>query len=140
LLWMADALGKHARDEHTLSWKDVVIVGTAQALALVPGTSRSGITMTAALGIGLSRAAAARFSFLLAIPVIALAGAHQAAGLLETGIDAPWSQLGIAAGLAAVSAFVCIRVFLNVIERIGMAPFALYRFALAGVILYAFYM
>ena len=139
LLWLADAWGKRIRDEHTLSWGDVFVVGFAQALALIPGTSRSGITMTAALSVGLNRAAAARFSFLLSIPVIALAGAHQAMGLLDSGVDAPWSQLAVATLLAAVSAFACIRVFLGVIERIGMAPFAIYRFALAGIILYAFY-
>ncbi|HID50385.1 MAG TPA: undecaprenyl-diphosphate phosphatase, partial [Chromatiales bacterium] len=74
LLWLADGKGMRQRSEHQLGWKDVVIIGLAQVVALIPGTSRSGITMTAGLFLGLTREGAARFSFLLSVPTILLAG------------------------------------------------------------------
>ncbi len=76
LLWLADVKGKRNRDNETLCLKDIIWIGLAQTLALIPGTSRSGITMTAGLILGLNRKAAARFSFLLSIPVIFLAGCY----------------------------------------------------------------
>lgn len=83
LLWLADRRGAKTRDEYSLQWSDVMLIGLVQALALIPGTSRSGITMTAGLLLGLSREAAARFSFLLAVPVILAAAVYELWGLLE---------------------------------------------------------
>ena len=80
LLLAADRFGHQRRDERSVGWLDVVVIGCAQALALVPGTSRSGMTMTAGLFRGMSRQAAARFSFLLAVPVTAAAGLSEIAG------------------------------------------------------------
>src|SRR5690606_23397046 len=76
LLWLADRR-PGSRSEHRVTWLDIVVIGTAQALALIPGTSRSGVTIAVGLLVGLSRDGAARFSFLLAIPVTALAAGYK---------------------------------------------------------------
>ncbi|ROR34523.1 undecaprenyl-diphosphate phosphatase [Inmirania thermothiophila] len=138
LLGWADRRGGGARDEGRLTWRDVAVVGCAQALALVPGTSRSGITITAGLALGLSREAAARYSFLLSIPVIVLAGGLKTLELAQSGDPVPWGALLAGAGLSAASAYLCIRIFMAWIERAGMMPFVLYRLALGGVLLAVF--
>ena len=74
LMWLADRFGRSERDEYSVGWRDAILIGCAQALALMPGTSRSGVTMTMARTLGLTREAAARFSFLLAVPGIAHGG------------------------------------------------------------------
>lgn len=139
LLWWADARAKRVRDEHSIGWRDVLIIGVAQAIALIPGTSRSGITMTAGLMVGLNRAAAARFSFLLSIPVILLAGGLNTLELIESPLPVDWNSLLLGVGLSAVSAYLCIHLFLKALERIGMFPFVLYRLAL-GVVLLGIYL
>jgi undecaprenyl-diphosphatase len=138
LLWWADARGRRRRDEHSLRLADVVFVGLAQAIALIPGTSRSGITMTAGLAIGLTRAAAARFSFLLSIPVIVLAGGLEALDLLSAGNTLPWSAICVGTLTSAISAYLCIHYFLRLIERVGMLPFAVYRLLLGVALLMMF--
>lgn len=136
LLWLADRLSKRSRDEHSLTVRDVIIIGIAQAVAIIPGTSRSGITMTAALALGLNRVAAAKFSFLLSVPAIALASLWQAAKLLtaETSID--WAELAIAAGISAITAYLGISFLIYWVSRAGMGIFVAYRLALAAVIFY----
>ncbi len=136
LLWWADAQGRRVRDEHTVTWKDVVLIGCAQALALIPGTSRSGITITAGLAMGMTREAAARFSFLLSIPVIILAGGLQTLKLAQQPAAADWQVLIIGALISGVSAYLCIEVFLRLLARISMLPFVIYRLIL-GVGLFA---
>ncbi len=138
ILGLADRFGARARDEHSLRLRDVLIIGVAQALALVPGTSRSGITMTAGLALGLDRAAAARFSFLLSIPVIVLAGGLETFELVAAPGPVPWSDLLLAVALSAASAYLCIRLFLRFLESHGMMPFVIYRLLLAAVIVYLF--
>jgi undecaprenyl-diphosphatase len=138
VLGVADWRGRRRRDEYSLRWRDVALIGCAQALALIPGTSRSGITMSAALLLGLTREAAARFSFLLAIPVITLAGALESITLLSQPAPIEWRALMLGSGLAAISAYVCIRIFLGFIERSGMWPFVLYRLVLGGFLLWFF--
>jgi undecaprenyl-diphosphatase len=88
LLLAADKMGKHKRTEDKWDLKDTLIVGFAQAVSLIPGTSRSGITMTAALFLGYTREAAARFSFLLSIPVIFLAGGLKVKDWIEAPVQA----------------------------------------------------
>lgn len=138
LLWWADARGKQLRDEHRVSWRDVAVIGLAQAVALIPGTSRSGITMTAGLMMGLSRTGAARFSFLLSIPVIVLAGLLEAKDLLEAAGPVDWRSLILGALLSGVSAYVCIVLFLKALTRMGMTPFVIYRLLLGGFLLVQF--
>ncbi len=138
LLWYADWSGKRQRDEHTLSWKDIIVIGCAQAVALIPGTSRSGITITAGLMLGLTAPAAARFSFLLSIPVIVLAGGVETLDYLKVASIKDMSDLVIGALISALSAYLCIHYFLMLLERIGMTPFVIYRLLL-GAILFSFY-
>lgn len=137
LLLAADRWGAKRRSERTLRVPDALLIGCAQALALVPGASRSGVTMTAGLALGLTPRAAARFSFLLAVPVIALAGAAEGYALLAAPPpDAgEWARLGLAALVSGVSAYLCMRAFLALVERIGLWPFAAYRIVLGAVLL-----
>lgn len=136
LLGLADRVKRHTRNEYTLSFKDVLMVGCFQALALIPGTSRSGITMTAGLLLGLNRDAAARFSFLLSIPIIIASGLFKARDLIESQLPVEWSLLLLAVGLSAISAWICIHFFLQLINRIGMMPFVIYRLVLGVLLLF----
>jgi len=139
LLWLADRYGRRGRDEHDLGWDQALLIGLSQALALIPGTSRSGITMTMGLALGLNRAAAARFSFLLAVPAIAAAGSWEVVEFASVPAPVPWATLAAAAAIAGVTAFLVVAVFLRLIERLGMLVFAVYRVLLAGVIAYALF-
>ncbi len=135
LMWLADRLGRRERDETAVGWRDAVLVGCAQALALMPGTSRSGVTMTMARTLGFSREGAARFSFLLAVPGIAMAGGYELLKLLgEPPGSADWPMMGLGLVVSAVTGFLCIHWLLKAIGRIGLAPFAFYRLALAAAI------
>lgn len=137
-LWWADRNSRRQRDEHGLGWKDVLFIGLAQALALIPGTSRSGITMTAGLMAGMTREASARFSFLLSIPTIAGAGLFKLKDLLEASGPVDWHDLIGGAVLSAISAYLCIHFFLKLLARVGMAPYAIYRVLLGLVLFYVF--
>ena len=139
-LWWADGRRAQGRTEAggLPSYWQALLVGAAQALALVPGTSRAGITIAAALALGFARTAALRFSFLLAIP--AIGGAALLTGLEAGGSAAatPWSGLALGFALAAASAFACIAAFMRFVERVGMAPFAIYRILLGAALLLFF--
>lgn len=135
LLGYSHCSGKRQRDEHSLTWKDIIVIGCAQAIALIPGTSRSGITITAGLMLGLTAPAAARFSFLLSIPVIVLAGGVETLDYLAVASVGDINDLIIGALISAVSAYACIHYFLILLERIGMTPFVVYRLALGLVLL-----
>lgn len=135
ILGGADYFGRRQKDLHQFTWKSALFVGCAQALALIPGTSRSGITITAALALGFDRTSAARFSFLLAIPVIVLSGGYKAVQLAQLQL-VPWADIIIGTLLSAITAYLCIHLFLAWINRIGMLPFVIYRLIL-GVALIA---
>jgi len=139
LLWCVDWLRRGNRSEQSLSWAQALAIGCGQALALIPGTSRSGITMTVALALGLSREAAGRFSFLLAIPAISMAAVWELRQLAIDTAPIPWPALAVATAVSAATAFVTIKLFLNLIGRVGMSVFAIYRLILAGWIVYAVY-
>jgi len=138
LLGWADWHGKRQREEHDIGWKDVLFIGLAQAIALIPGTSRSGITMTAGLMLGLTREAAARFSFLLSIPVIVLAGGLKTRDLVQSPLSVDWTALISGAVFSAISAYICIFLFLKMLERVGMWPFVIYRLILGAILLWLF--
>ncbi|QEA38333.1 undecaprenyl-diphosphate phosphatase [Pistricoccus aurantiacus] len=127
VLGYADRRKRGSRSEYQLGFKDAILIGLAQALALIPGTSRSGITMTAALMLGMSREASARFSFLLSIPVIVLAGGLETLNLLGDPVPVDWSAMIGGTLLSGISAYLCIHYFLEFIARIGMQPFVIYR-------------
>ncbi len=135
LMWLADWLGAQRRDEYSVGWRDALLIGCAQALALMPGTSRSGVTMTVARALGLTRVSAARFSFLLAVPGIGMAGAWELLKLLRgPGDGADWAMMSLGVAVSAVTGYLCIHVLLKVIARIGLLPFAIYRLVLAALI------
>lgn len=136
VLWAADRRpGK--KEIVSVGWKEALIIGAAQAIALIPGTSRSGITMTAGLFAGLSRTGAARFSFLLAMVVGALAGGKEGLDMVEAGGATPWGPVLVGGAVAFVSAYLAIHYFLKLISRSSMLPFVVYRVAL-GIVLLAF--
>ena len=134
LLGLSDKFSLRVKNLHQFTWRSALIVGCAQALALIPGTSRSGITITAALALGFDRIAAARFSFLLAIPVIVLSGGYKGMQLLQLTM-VPWFDILLGAALSAVTAYCCIHVFLTWVNRIGMLPFVAYRMILGTILI-----
>ena len=136
LMAVADRMGRQNRKFSSVGIRDAFLIGCAQALALVPGTSRSGVTMTAALAMGLRRQDAARFSFLLSVPVILLATAYKTISILLDDVTIEWGALFAAAAASAVVAYVSIQFFMRVVPAIGLLPFTIYRLILAGVILY----
>jgi undecaprenyl-diphosphatase len=135
LLFVADRR-RGTRDERSVGWLDVVVIGCAQALALVPGTSRSGVTITAGLFRNLSREAAARFSFLLAVPVMTAAGLAEAAGYAGESAGGPVDTRAIVLGLvlSAITGFACIHYFLKALTRFGVVPYVIYRLVLGAVL------
>lgn len=135
LMALADRYGRHDRDFSTVGYKDAIIIGCAQALSLIPGTSRSGVTITAARILGFQRQDAARFSFLLSAPVIFLAAVYKFFELVADGTPVAWGQLSLGALVACVVAYLAIEIFMRVVTRIGLAPFAIYRVILAAIIL-----
>jgi undecaprenyl-diphosphatase len=140
LLLLSDRLARHARPIGAMRWKDAILIGLSQALAIFPGVSRSGATITAGLALGLEREAAARFSFLLSAPIIAGAGAKSlydfARGLGRAGTGAEGLPL-IAAGFiaAALSGFFCIKLLLGFLQKHTAKAFVFYRWALAALVI-----
>ena len=136
LLLLADRLGRKDRDLDQVTMMDGVVVGCAQALALIPGTSRSGVTITAALLLGFLRPSAARFSFLLAIPISVLAALKSAKDLMDAGAGAA-QLVPMAIGLVVSAAvgYAVIAWLLAWLRRRDLTVFVVYRVALAAVIL-----
>jgi undecaprenyl-diphosphatase len=130
LLGFADRKGNTGVAE--LTWKVVAVIAFAQALALIPGTSRSGVTMTAALLMGLNRQTSAQFSFLLSIPLIIAAGGLLGLEAVQSGVAIDWLQMAVATVVSAITAYLCIHYFLKLINQIGFMPFVVYRLLLAA--------
>jgi undecaprenyl-diphosphatase len=138
VLWWVDKHNKQTRDLASLTARDIVVIGCAQAISLMPGVSRSGMTIAAALLMGLNRDAAARFSFLMAIPVIILAGGLKAVELMRSESSVDWSILLLGVTVSALVAYACIHWFLGFIRRFSMLPFALYLLGLGVFLLWVF--
>ncbi len=135
LLALAELYCNHKRSLEHITLKDAMIVGLAQVGALVPGVSRSGSTLTAALFLDLKREEAARFSFLLGIPTIAAGGFKELYELFKAHLDAQgWSILAVGLVVASISAFAAIWSLMRLLERFSAWPFVAYR-ALLGVFL-----
>lgn len=137
ILWLADIWAKRDDAMDTLSWRGALTMGLAQVIAFIPGTSRSGITMTAGRAIGLSRDASARFSMLMSLPIIGVGGLY-ALMKLARGEDvgsATLEQGLLVAALSFVVAYAAIALFLKFVTKIGFLPFMLYRVALGAALL-----
>jgi undecaprenyl-diphosphatase len=136
LLWVAEKRAALRRGVESLGWVDSQLIGLAQALALIPGSSRSGTTMTAAMFLGLTREAAARFSFLLGIPAIGAAGLFELRDLLKHGLgDAGLSALAIGIVVSAVSGYLAIDFLLRFLRTRTMYVFVWYRIGLGFLLL-----
>lgn len=139
LLYISDKVGMTVRRIDHLGIFDVLFIGLSQCLALIPGTSRSGITMTAARFIGMERPDAARFSLLLSIPTIIAAGSLSGWDLYQSGDFAMAQDALLAAGLAFISALIAIAIMMAWLKRASFTPFVVYRIFLGGALLVVAY-
>ncbi len=135
VLWWSDRAGNRLQSLEDISVKQALWIGLAQTLALIPGTSRAGITMTAGLFLGMTREAAARFSFLLAIPTIMMAGGHEGWRYFMQGNATDWPAFFLVAVASGLSAWVTIHYFLKFLQKTGMLPYVIYRIGLGLVLL-----
>lgn len=135
LLWLADIMGKQARTEKEMTLKDAFLIGLAQAIAFIPGTSRSGITMTAALALGFARTEAARFSMLLGAPLLAGGGAYAFMKLASEGDRTATLTDGLwVASLSFLAGFVSIWALMKLLQKMSFLPFVIYRLILGGIL------
>jgi len=132
-LWYADRIKQVENNELTPG--RALSIGVAQCLALIPGTSRSGVTMTAALLMGYSRTQAARISFLIAIPTIIGGALLKLIDLVTEPGSPDWLVIGVGTVLSGISAYAAIALLLNFVERIGYLPFVIYRLVLGAVLI-----
>ena len=135
LLVIVDRRARSDRPFDSIGPKEGLLLGTAQALALQPGVSRSGVTITAARAMGLDRESAARFSFLLSLPIIAGAGAYKAVDLAQTGLQGHAAEFVAGMVASAISGFVVIWGVLRYLKRHDFMIFLWYRVAVAVVVL-----
>lgn len=137
VLLAADRLGSKRRGIERITTRDGILVGLAQALALVPGVSRAGATITAGLFLGLDRPAAARFSFLLSVPAVALAGLYELRVLRDAGSHGGLDPVGtgVATLVALMSGYAAIAYFLRFLQRHSLGVFVVYRVLLGAAIL-----
>ncbi len=137
VLGYADRHGRHEREIEQLSVRDGILIGLAQSLALIPGVSRSGATMSAGLLLGLQRPAAAKFGFLLAVPAVVASGVFQLEGIIsgEEGGDEPFAYVAIATVIAFVVGYAAIAWFLRYLAHHSVRLFVIYRILLGGTVL-----
>lgn len=132
-LWLVDARAPRARGQESLTNLDALLIGCAQAVALIPGVSRSGATITAGRALGFDRESSATFSFMMSMPIIAAAAVLKVPKAIAAGgVNLP---LAIAVATAALSSAVAITVLLRFVKTRGLGVFALYRFALGAAVL-----
>ncbi|HEX2916790.1 MAG TPA: undecaprenyl-diphosphate phosphatase [Chloroflexia bacterium] len=139
VMLVADRIGRKERTVQELGWVEAILIGVAQAVALVPGVSRSGITITMALFLGLRRDEAARFSFLLAMPVIAGAAAKQSLYFFGEGLTTSQAALFIVGiTVAAISGYVALRFLIRFLATFSLAAFTYYRLLIAALVVLIF--
>lgn len=138
LLGIADYWGHGNRTARSVGVRDILWMAAAQVLALIPGTSRAGITMTAGLALGLNRETAARYAFLMAIPVLVVSGLWLVLKSPPAGAPTDWFSLVLAAGLAAISAYGSVGLLLRWVSHVGLWPFVVYRLLLGAGLLWWF--
>ena len=140
VLGFYDKRGGKQKNISELSGKQSLLIGFAQVLAFIPGTSRSGITITAALALGFDRTSALRFSFLLSIPIILAGSLLSALDLVANETqESIWREMALAVSIAGLSAYVCIDLFIRFVDRVGMLPFVIYRVVLGVFLLYLYF-
>jgi undecaprenyl-diphosphatase len=132
VLWLVDKYASKKLDENKLTWGQSILIGVSQALALLPGVSRSGATMTTGLLFGLTRESAARFSFLMSVPIIAGAGLLKLTKLHASDVD---GQFIVGVVVAAVVGYLSIRWLLNYLNKGRFDIFAWYRFGFAALVI-----
>jgi undecaprenyl-diphosphatase len=138
LMLIADMVGPQEKTIGNMTLGNAFVIGVAQALALIPGTSRSGVTMTAARFLGYTRPDSARFSFLLGIPAIAGAGIFTVADALSSGEPVTMDAV-YCAGLTFIAGLAAIAFLMALVKRISFLPFVLYRMVLGGFLLVLLY-
>ena len=136
VLYLVDRFSKHKKEIRGITWKDSLLIGVSQALAIIPGVSRSGATITTALALGLSRVSAARFSFLLSTPIIFGATVLKLPELLKGGFT---SEMIVGIFVSAVSGFLAIKYLIKLVEKTGYQLFFWYRLLLALVIVIIYF-
>ncbi len=136
VLWWADRRGSKSRSVEDFGYREAFVIGLAQSLALVPGVSRSGVTITAGLFLGFKRWDSARFSFLIGTPIIALASGGEIIDFLTTSATEQVSAgiLGLGVVTTFVSGLLCINYFLRFLKTNGFLPFVIYRITLAAIL------
>jgi undecaprenyl-diphosphatase len=134
VIYAADRTARHVRPLNQLTWRDGILFGLAQSLALVPGVSRSGGTIAAGLFMGYTREAATRYSFLLAIPAVLGSGFYQALKISDDPVTPAWGPIWVATGIAFVVALAVIAWFMRYISTHTFTPFVIYRIVLALVL------
>ncbi|HBN08274.1 MAG TPA: UDP-diphosphatase [Cyanobacteria bacterium UBA8530] len=139
LLWAADWVGRRKRPLTDARWFDALLIGLAQAIALIPGVSRSGSTMTAALFMGLKREDAARFSFLLGFPIILLSALFKMKDLAALNFSRDGLPFLVGMTASTVSGYLCIRFFIRFLQKRGMGVFVVYRIAL-GLLIFGLFL
>lgn len=139
VLWAADKWGLRIRRVEHMTWVSALAIGLSQALALIPGTSRSGITMAAARLLGFERVEAARFSLLMAIPITLAAGALGALDVIEARSAALTHDAVLAGALSFFAALAAIALMMGWLRRATFAPFVVYRIVLGLALLVAVY-
>jgi undecaprenyl-diphosphatase len=135
LLWLAERISTHRRTLQELTWFDALVVGLAQALALIPGSSRSGTTITAGLFLGISRDAAARFSFLLSIPAVLASGVFELARIDPSVFEMGFLNLALATVVSGVAGYAAIAWLLRYLMKHSTMAFVWYRVALGVALL-----
>ncbi len=138
VLWIGDRYGEKKQHLVDLTLVQAIVIGLAQAMAMIPGTSRVGISLTAALFLGLTSQAAATFAFLLSIPMIVMAGVYELRMVLLVGVEMDPQQMLIGMCIAFISSLLAIHLFLKMLTRMGLWPFVAYRLVLGGLLLWLF--
>ncbi len=139
VLYVADKKGEEIKQSDGWTWRDALIMGLAQTVALIPGTSRSGITITAARGLGYTRTEAARLSMLMSVPTIMASGVLLGKDVVEAGDWSLLKEAGIAAGLAFVAALLALTLMMRLLKSTSFTPYVIYRIGLGGLLLWLAY-
>ena len=139
LLWIADRTTKDQSSNESVSLKHAFFIGLAQCLALIPGTSRSAITIICALFLSYSRTIASKFAFMLAIPTLGIILLSEVISLGFSSLEINWLDVLLVLTFSFLSSYLCIGIFLKLIERIGFTPFVIYRVLLGIFLLFLAY-